>query len=87
MVAQVQKIAQSGHTVDNQIIVHFLKGQSTSEQKKNKKDSKDHKSCCLLFSVTRLGYFRKILVTNFLTKVAQTFGNFLGHFEKCNFVS
>ena len=24
-------------------------------------------------------------MTNFLTKVAQTFGNFLGHFEKNNF--
>ena len=38
-------------------------------------------------SLTVLGYFWKVLVTNFLAKVAQTFGNFLGYFEKCNFVS
>ena len=33
-------------------------------------------------SVTRLGDFLKFLVTNFLTKVAQIFGDYLGYFEK-----
>ena len=33
-------------------------------------------------SVTRLGDFRKFLVTKFLTKVAQIICNFLGYFEK-----
>ena len=32
--------------------------------------------------VTRLGDFLKFLVTNFLTKVAQIFGDYLGYFEK-----
>ena len=39
-----------------------------------------------IYSVTRLGYFWKVLVIIFL-KVAQIFGNFLDYFEKCNFVS
>ena len=33
-------------------------------------------------SGTRLGDFWKLLATNFLTKVAQIFGNFLGYCEK-----
>ena len=33
-------------------------------------------------SVTRLGDFWKLMPTNFLTKVAQIFGNFLGYCEK-----
>ena len=33
-------------------------------------------------SVTRLGYFWKVLATNFLTKAAQIFDNGLGYFEK-----
>ena len=37
------------------------------------------------YSVTRLGYFWKVGVTNFLTKVAQIFSNFMGYLEKCNF--
>ena len=32
-------------------------------------------------SVTRLGDFRKFLSANFLIKVVQIFGNFLGYFE------
>ena len=40
-----------------------------------------------MLSVTRLDYFRKISVTIFLTKVAQTFGNFLGYVDKRNFES
>ena len=35
-------------------------------------------------SVTRLGHFRKFLEANFLVKVAQIFGNFLGYFEVCH---
>ena len=37
------------------------------------------------YSVTRLGYFWKVGVINFLTKVAQIFSNFMGYLEKCNF--
>ena len=33
-------------------------------------------------SVTRLGYFWKILAIIFLAKVGLTFGDFLGYFEK-----
>ena len=33
-------------------------------------------------SVTWLGYFWKILAANFLTKVAQIFGNFFNNFQK-----
>ena len=33
-------------------------------------------------SVTRLGNFWKFEVTKFLTKIAQIFGHYLGHFEK-----
>ena len=36
-------------------------------------------------SGTRLGDFRKFLVTNFLTKVAQIFGDFLGFVERHHF--
>ena len=36
-------------------------------------------------SVTRLGNFRKILATNFLTKVAQLLGDFKDYFEKGSF--
>ena len=35
--------------------------------------------------VTTLGYFWKVVVTNFLTYVAQIFDNFLGYFEKWDF--
>ena len=38
-----------------------------------------------VLSVTRLGHFRKLLMTNILTKVAQIFGFFLVYFEKHNF--
>ena len=38
-------------------------------------------------SVTRLGYFWEVLVTNFTEKVANMFGNVLGDFEKCHFWS
>ena len=38
-------------------------------------------------SVTRLGNFLKFSATNFLTKVAQIFGNFLGCCEKHYFIS
>ena len=36
-------------------------------------------------SVTRLGYFRNVLVANFLTIVAKIFGNLLGYHEICQF--
>ena len=36
-------------------------------------------------SVTRVGYFRKILATNFLAKVSQIFGDFLGYLENTAF--
>jgi len=38
-------------------------------------------------SVTRLGNFLKFSATNFLTKVAQIFGNFLGYCEMHYFVN
>ena len=38
-------------------------------------------------SVTRVGYFWKILATNFLAKVSQIFGDFLGYFGKYRFWS
>ena len=44
-------------------------------------------SSFLIISVTRLGDFWKFLATNFLTKVTQIFGNFLGYCEKHYFVS
>ena len=37
-------------------------------------------------SETRLGDFRKFLAANFLIKVAQIFGNFLGFFEVCHYI-
>ena len=40
----------------------------------------------IIVSVTRLGDFWKLLVINFLTKVAQIFGHALGSLEKCNFL-
>ena len=40
----------------------------------------------IIVSVTRLGDFWKLLVINFLGKVAQIFGHTLGSFEKCNFL-
>ena len=36
-------------------------------------------------SVTRVGYFWKILATNFLAKVSQIFGDFLGYLENTAF--
>ena len=36
-------------------------------------------------TVTWLGDFWKFLGTNFLSKVAQIFGDFLDHFENSNF--
>ena len=33
----------------------------------------------LVSSVTRFDHLRKLLVTNFLTKIAKIFGNFLGY--------
>ena len=38
-------------------------------------------------SVTRLGDFWKLLLTNLHAKAAQIFGHTLGSFEKCNFLS
>ena len=38
-------------------------------------------------SGTRLGYFLKVVVTNFLAKEAQIFGYFVGYCEKRNFTS
>ena len=38
-------------------------------------------------SVTRLGDFWKLLGTNFLSKVAQMFVDFLGSLEDHNFIS
>ena len=34
-----------------------------------------------------MGYFGKVLVTNFLTKVAQTSGDFLGYLQRCHYLS
>ena len=42
----------------------------------------NHNMFTMNHSVTRLGDFWNIPVTNFLTKVAQLLGNFLGFFEK-----
>ena len=38
-------------------------------------------------SVTRLGDFWNFLATNFITKVVQMIGNFLGNFENHRFLS
>ena len=38
-------------------------------------------------SVTRLGHFWKFLVTNFVGKVSQIFGDFPGYFEKGHILS
>ena len=40
----------------------------------------------VIISVTRLGYFWKLPARNFLTKVAQTFDDYLGCIEKCHFL-
>ena len=37
-------------------------------------------------SATRLGYFRNVLASNFLSKVAQICSKFLGYFENCHFL-
>ena len=34
-----------------------------------------------------MGYFGKVLETNFLTKVAQTSGDFLGYLQRCHYLS
>ena len=33
-----------------------------------------------------MDYFLNAIMTNFLTKVAQTFGSFLAHFEQSHFL-
>ena len=40
-----------------------------------------------VISVTRLGNFWKVSVTNFLSKVAQIFGDFLCNLENRHFLS
>ena len=40
-----------------------------------------------LNSVTRLDEFSKFLETKFLAKVTQLYGDFLGYFDKYNFLS
>ena len=42
---------------------------------------------CSMCSVTRLGDFRRFLITYFLIKVAQMYGAFWGYFEKHYFLS
>ena len=46
---------------------------------------RDFDSTYYVDSVTRLGNFLKFLATNFISKVAQIFHDFLGLFEKWNF--
>ena len=36
--------------------------------------------------MTRLGCFLKVMVTNFLTKIAQIYGNVLGFFQNITFL-
>ena len=38
-------------------------------------------------SVTRLGYFWKVLVANFLSKASQLSDNFFGYFDRCHYLS
>ena len=80
MVAQVQKIAQSGHTVDNQIIVHFLKGQSTSEQKKKQKRFKRPQVVLSSVQCDQIGLFSKDLGDKFSYKSSPNIWKLFGPF-------
>ena len=88
-----QKIARSGHT-DHNLLFFLLSFLSIiimacwtwlSEPTWQAWLSEKRSNILWVPSATRLGYFLNILDTNFLTKVAQIFGNFFDYLEKGHF--
>ena len=58
-----------------------------SAREKEKKRDNECQCVCKRASVTKLGYFWKVLETNFLAKVDQIFGNHLANSKNLHFLT